>query len=387
MASTSLAAQLQRFATAQTSFLVEKKYRASILYDAKEAATIDNQTIFDRSRRGLEDLIVINPIFEQFGITLFDETTVNFQRSVETSTVNETLNKNIRKFLLHLSPHFLVRSAHECLEWLIRRYNINEFNIDDMMALILPYHETMMFVKCLQTIPLERSSWFWLKAIQKPGVPLSKQTLIQRAATDSAFLKFISKTTLAAVKELQLRAHLLQALFAFYSTITLGALHIADEISDSHVLNIAETLWKGLGSNVLDFCSASMIITSLLVTRVELEENFLKKIVERISEINHPDMRRESIVLLIIICQTQIDSSEMIVDIFLSKMVDTSLITATIGSLYKNNINVLSLCLPLITKCLRKAEDKTKAKNYQKFVKMLLAELYLNNDDAKVVIR
>lgn len=68
-------------------------------------------------------------------------------------------------------------------------------------------------------------------------------------------------------------------------------------------------------------------------------------------------------------------------------MIDNSSITTTLGRLYKDNVNVLSLCLQLITKCLGNVENKNKAIAYQKFVELLLSELALTNDDANVVIR
>lgn len=141
----------------------------------------------------------------------------------------------------------------------------------------------MAFVKCFQVIPLnnDKRRWYWLKAFQKPGEPLPKPTLINRAANDSSFLKFISQTTLAAVKELQSSASALNALFAFYLTITLGALDVANEITEAHISNITGTLSKGLSSDVVDFCAASMMITAYLVTKLQFEDIFLKKIVEK----------------------------------------------------------------------------------------------------------
>lgn len=386
---TSLSAQLKRLETPQTLTLVESKSRASILFDPKEAAETDRQTIFDLAKRGLEELINLNPVFRQFQNTLFNASTITLERAVETAHVNETINQNIKKFLFQLSPYFLVHAAHNCLEWLIRRYDIHQYNVDDLMALILPYHETKIFVKCLQTIKLKnaKNRWYWMKDIQKPGVAMSKQALINRAANDDAFLSFISHTTYAAVKELDRRAYSLQAVFAFYSTITLGALDAANQITDAHVSNIAHTLSKGLSSIVPDFCAASMIITALLLTKIGIEDKFLKKIIEKLSKISHHELSKESIILLTIVCQTQSDSTLVVVDTFLSKMVDKSSITAALGSLYKANINVLPLCLPLIAKCLQTVDDKKKAKDNQKFVEMLLTELALNNADANAVIR
>ncbi|KAG4072405.1 hypothetical protein HA402_004337 [Bradysia odoriphaga] len=390
--STSLSEQLQRLSVPQTSTLVESKKTASILYDGKKAAEIDRQTIFDLSKSGLEELILSNSVFRQFQNTLFDDSTINFERSVETGHVNETLDKNIRKFLFHLSPYFLIRAAHNCLEWLIRRHRIHEYNVDDMMALILPYHATMTFVKCLQTMSLgKRSRWHWMKPIQKPGVQLSKQTIINRAATDPAFLQFISKTTLDAVNELNAnaRAHTLQAWFAFYSTVTLGALNAANEVTDSHVSNISRTLLKGMSSDVVDFRAASMIITAFLMTKIKFVDIFLKKIIGKVTDnMYRQELRKESVALLIIICHTQDDINEAAVETFLSKMMDNPTpITAVIGGLYQDNVNVMPLCLPLITKCLGHVVDKKKAKGYRRFMESLFTELALNDDDANTVIR
>lgn len=339
---------------------------------------------------GLEELINLNASFQKFQNTLFDNSTINFERSVETSNVNETLNDNIKKFLFHLSPYFSMRAAHYCLEWLIRRYRIHEYNVDDLMALTLPYHETMMFVKCVQIVPLKdkNSRWKWMEPIQKPGVPLSKQAIINRAANDPWFLKFISETTLAAVKELKARAHTLQACFAFYSTITLGALNSVSEIGDSHVSNISRTLLRGLKSEVIDFCASAMIITAYLLTKIHLADIFLTRIVERVSKnVTRNELRRDSIVLLIIIFQTQTDSTDDAVDIFLSQMKDDSMMATALGNLYKDKINILSLCLPLITKCLGQDVTGENAKRYHQFVEMLLTEVTFNSDDATTVIR
>lgn len=386
---TDLKAQLQRLQTPQTSALVESKSRASILYNPNEAAQIDRKTIFDGAKQGLADLVKLNPAFQQFQNTLFDATAINLERSVERRDVNKALNVTIKKFLLRLSPHFLIHPAHKCLEWLIRRYAIHKYNIDDMMGLILPYHETKMFVKCFQTIQFndeKKSSWYWMKYIQKPGVAMSKQEIISKASQDTSLLSFISKTTLAAVNELQHRAHSLQALFAFYSTITLGALDILDEINESHISSIINTLSNGLSSETVDFCAASMIITALLMTKIEFNDIFLKQAVEKLSKnLTRQELRRESLVLLILICRTQTDSTEMVVENLLS--VDASLIVPTLGYLYEDKVDVLPLCTPLIKKCLGKVENKKKAMTYHKLIEMLLMEITFKSDDANAVIR
>lgn len=384
---TSLAEQLQRLATPQTSKLLESKKRDSILFDLKEAATKDRETIFEIGIRGLKKLILLNPSFSKFEQTLFDKTTL--ERSVENSDVNLKLNKSIKKFLLQLSPYFLQQPAHQCLEWLIRRYQINKYNIDELMALILPYHETMIFVKCVQIMKLQNEiGWDWIEPIRKPGVPLSKQTILNRAAGDPSFLRFISKTTIKAVAVLDTRAYSLQAMFAFYSTVTLGALDIAPKITDSHVNSISHALSKGLSSIVPDFCAASLMITGLLVTKTKLSNEFLDMIITKLANISHPRLQEESLMLLVIIHQTQNDCMKAVNEELLAKIIGNPSIPSTMGVIYRQNICVLPLCLPLITASLKNFQLRKKGwKLCKTFVESLLGELSLKSDDAEAVIR
>lgn len=70
---------------------------------------------------GLEELKAINPVFKRYERTLFDSSSVNLVRSVETVETNKKLDEEINKFLIHCSPHFLLNPAHKALEWLIQR--------------------------------------------------------------------------------------------------------------------------------------------------------------------------------------------------------------------------------------------------------------------------
>lgn len=70
------------------------------------------------------------------------------------------------------------------------------------MFLILPYHETLLFAKMLQILPIREESgkWHWLFNVKKEGVPLSKGALLTRASKDMGFLKFICDMPAQAIK-------------------------------------------------------------------------------------------------------------------------------------------------------------------------------------------
>ena len=71
---------------------------------------------------GLEELSNIDSAFNNYEDTLFNASSQNWERAIQTKEVNEKLDETIGKFLVHLSPYFLLKSAHKALEWLIYRW-------------------------------------------------------------------------------------------------------------------------------------------------------------------------------------------------------------------------------------------------------------------------
>ncbi|CRL02642.1 CLUMA_CG016123, isoform A [Clunio marinus] len=129
--STSLAEQLRRLQTPQTSQFVDARKRHSILFTSEEAATKSRETIYEIGISGLHELIELNPAFADFEDTLFELTAKDIQRAIESKEVNALLDKNIKRFMFHFSPCFMI-----CLEWLIRRFSINLYNKDEFLMLI-----------------------------------------------------------------------------------------------------------------------------------------------------------------------------------------------------------------------------------------------------------
>ena len=70
------------------------------------------------------------------------------------------------------------------------------------MFLIFPYHGSVLFSRMLQLIRIEENvgKWHWLYQVKRRGVPLSKVALLNRAANDMGFLKFVCDMPAKAVK-------------------------------------------------------------------------------------------------------------------------------------------------------------------------------------------
>ena len=133
----SLASQLKNIQQADHQIggisTAHHRYIASFLFDEREAADIDNAAILAIAKDGLEELKAVEPAFAKFEIILFGESTLEVHRATMTKQQNESLNGTLRTFLRLLSPFFMMKAAHKCLEWLIRKYRINDLNIDDLM--------------------------------------------------------------------------------------------------------------------------------------------------------------------------------------------------------------------------------------------------------------
>jgi hypothetical protein len=195
---TSLSAQLKRLQVPQTALLntVADRRRVSFLYDPSEAANMDSEAVYCLAMNGLEQLKSIDRhTFESFEATLFNATSITFERAIQTKQVNQKLNDEIRRFLVHLSPYFMLRPAHKCLEWLVYRYQIHNYNMNELFMCVLPYHETNYFVRALQMLNLESMTpenqmWLWLVDNQKKGVQLSPITLGTHLYSDLSFFNF-----------------------------------------------------------------------------------------------------------------------------------------------------------------------------------------------------
>lgn len=304
--STSLAEQLQRLAVPQTAALRRSdKKRASILFDVKEAAGISKETLFQIGCDGFEELKSKNPVFATFEHSLFHLVGKQFERAVQTAEANQKLDKTLKSFFYQLSPYFLMTAAHKALEWLVYRYHIHNYNKDDLILLILPYHDTNIFVRVLQIIEInDNDKWLWLQPLQKPGVHLSKHVLYNHAGSNPGFIQLLSDYVLGAIKEHEKPSYL-TVLFNFYCATFTGAVEKSINLNDTHVVQMLPSIIKGLKSDIPDFCASAYIILSKMLTKVTLSKKVLDLLVEKLTEMNVSMLNTEALLVMIVLYQSQ----------------------------------------------------------------------------------
>ncbi|XP_030757128.1 HEAT repeat-containing protein 1 [Sitophilus oryzae] len=313
---TSLAEQLQKLAVPQTNLLVDSKKKASLLFEPKEAATLRKDTIYNIGLEGLEDLISKSLVFEEFKETLFHVTSKNFERSITNKDGNSKVDNAIRKFLLMVSPYFMLSSSHKALEWLIHRYMIHEYNREDILILILPYHETNIFVRMVQLLKFKdhNDSFYFLKQLQKPGVHLTKQNLLNHAASNNGFLKFVTKMINNLI-DVHPNPHTLTIAFNFYCSVFSGVIEYSTEISEDQISQILPLILKGLSSSIPDFSAATYIIVARLLSKTSLKDKVLDKFMKKITEIDNTNFKVEIILVILVIYQSQADYKNLPLDV------------------------------------------------------------------------
>ncbi len=286
----SLAKQLQKLAIPGQPSLrqVISKKRPSLLFDRDVAADIDIDSIHSLGINGLEELISIDQSFEQFESTLFQDSCKDFERTVQTKEILEEIDNIIATFLQKLSPYFLLKPAQKCLEWLIRSFRINSFNVDSLMECILPYHETNLFARVLQLLPIKdpTSPWHWLRPSQKAGSPLSKLTIKQHCISVPSFLVFLCEMVNKSLKTLRTSSSTTNhPLLGLYTSTVLAVMEDTGTITEELLSRLLPYLVKGLKSLNADYRAGTYMVVSQLAARSTLDTSLCHSLLEVIVKV------------------------------------------------------------------------------------------------------
>ena len=273
---TSLARQLDKLKTPQTSLFINSRIKESFLYDSKQAASIDLDTHYSIALSGLNELASIESTCNDFQLTLFAETSKSLDRSTLSKEENGDLNEEINYFLFKIvSPYFLMTATHKVIEWLIFKYHIHKFNTTELVLAILPYHETRYFTRLIQICQLD-SSFYWLEHLKKTGAILVKTILHDHLNKHPEILRSFADKLIENIK-LNYDTTLWTS-FLTSSLISMLDKHGIEENVLIFTIQFLNDCFK-LSNNSLTI-SAYLILT-YLSTKAKLEENRLKKILKK----------------------------------------------------------------------------------------------------------
>ena len=140
--STELQKQLNQLKKTQLQIEPIQKGRPSLFLTPKEAAGIDIDSIFEVALTALNTLEQYDSRFSDFKENILHASSTETRRELNTPNEDEEVNVQVNKLLKLLCLFIDKVQSHQIIEYLIRRYHINELNIDDYIISFLPIHDS-----------------------------------------------------------------------------------------------------------------------------------------------------------------------------------------------------------------------------------------------------
>ncbi|XP_015069856.1 uncharacterized protein At3g06530 [Solanum pennellii] len=308
---TSLVAQLQRLAVPDTEQRKRPFTRPSILFDPKEAADIELDTILNIAQSGLEVLVSIEERFKKYKSDLFSYGSRELDRELMGIEENKRINASIYSYLQLLSGYFELSASLKTLEYLIRRYKIHIYNIEELILCALPYHDTHVFVRVVQLIDTGNSKWKFLEGVKVSGAPLPRKIIVQQSIRDFGILECLCNYVTASKKVEPSRP-----VSGFCTAVifeVLGSLATIDSDAVRRVLPFVEFGLQPGSRGGTDQKAGALMIVSLLADKVTLSPKVVKSLIRSLAEVARADARdstdlqwcRMSLMTLVTLVQLQ----------------------------------------------------------------------------------
>jgi hypothetical protein len=334
--SSALQKQLQRLQKEQTNYEDPLKGgKASLINTARDAADVRLEDIFDRALLSFENLRRKDGRFDQFSKSLFSSaagtnaltmTALNEEYDIDNDESNqknqnnqnvfisnrdrmdqkesEKLDRQIDKFLRLLSQFFLEQDCANVLEYLIRKFKVNVYNVDMLLGTFLPYHATVEFVKLAQTCNMENAKKFqWMQGVKESGAAPPREALAKRAAKDKAFLQWICDTAVECSGGANAQAGPAQS---FYVVLMIETLDWLKRIEPSHLQRFLAYLEPGLHSKATsEHYAGCLMLTCKLSSKTTFSEAFSIALLEGVSKGARAPLIHNAMQTLLVLCSTQ----------------------------------------------------------------------------------
>lgn len=293
----SLSQQLNAISSNNASLALDRKSRSrlhskSLIFDPKTASTQDYDYIFQISLEGLEELIELDSRFSRFKNSIFSETSISFDRNVQTKETLDQLNQNIEAFLNLVAPYYNLNLSLKALEWLVRRFYINIHNAEVFLLASLPFYQTPMFVKMLNVIP--KSSlpkiFGWISGYKDLLKSPPSSSILKSFHNDPEFYKLYSQFFCDQLSNKTIYNN--QLVFFLSNTVQLLASNSKNlaHLNEFYLPTILETIGKLLlpvtkvkrNTSIHDLKLTAYSIVAVLCTIIPLSSPLIESLTESI---------------------------------------------------------------------------------------------------------
>ncbi|KAJ1968189.1 snoRNA-binding rRNA-processing protein utp10, partial [Dispira parvispora] len=259
--------------------LAFKKTRPSFIFSEREAADIDSDTIYNLGHTGFEELVQLDSTLKDFESEFFSPLCKSTDRVQLTKAENDALDKTLGRFLEHLAPHFLISPTSRVLEWLIRRFRIQDFNAEQILLAFIPYYGTSQFMRLCKLIDFKvhnRSIWAFLAPYQHENINMSPKALAEIFKKNRDLLGLVHKSLMRAENAgIRYRTQT-----NFYLSLLLNLL-MATPILNEHQVHMYLPYVFELGmSSSEDLVLVGFMLLSQLMSRTELSSGAFTKVTE-----------------------------------------------------------------------------------------------------------
>ncbi|XP_076957841.1 uncharacterized protein At3g06530-like [Bidens hawaiensis] len=311
---TSIAAQLQAIrsiVTADADPIKRPFTRPSILFDAKEAADIDIDALFNLALSGLEALVSQDERFGNYKNDVFAHKSKDLDRELMGIEENNQINASVSSYLRLLSGYFLLPSALRTLEYLIRRYKIYVYNAEDMILCALPYHDTHVFVRIVQLIDTRHGKWAFLEGVKTSGAPPPRKVIVQQCVRDMGVLEALCNYALPS-KKVQPSRPVISFCTAVVTEV-LGSFPVIGSEVVKRILPYVDSSFRSHSKGSTDHKAGALMIVGMLANRSSLSSNLIKTLLRSIADVAREDAKhstdlqlfQESFMALAIVVQSQ----------------------------------------------------------------------------------
>lgn len=306
MASTSLAKQLQKLSAPQTSILSLGHKKTSLLIQPQDIGNHDLSAFFKVGVKGLKELSETNKKFIKFESTLFSHSWQSKQRAILNLSENEKIDVLVEEFLCLLSPYFNSKPGLYALEWLVHRFNIEQYNTDILLGYALPYVSTQVFTRLIQVIPLKNNpavakNWWWLTKSKRTGVQINEQSFVVAAINDTRLLKLICSLVIKVIEEHKANEELVTVWTNFYAKILVAAFTSSSILKNNLITIFLPSIIAGLESNVRSFTVSSLIVIGVMSKYITYTQKLQSSLVKKIVFVKHRQLHYNCTLLLSVI--------------------------------------------------------------------------------------
>ncbi|KAF8626030.1 hypothetical protein AX15_005120 [Amanita polypyramis BW_CC] len=311
---TSLAAQLAQNSSLNSALLVDRsrrKPKESYLFTGKEADNHDLDSLHALGINGLVQLSTLNPSFRAFEGDLFSDQARSTDRTLLSSQLNAELNKSIAGLLPLLGPYLLEAPTNKVLEWLVRRFRINEFNVEDVLALFLPYHETPHFTKMLTILHIKpNSTWSFLLPFKAAAQSVPRSPMVTEMLRNTDVIRFVASLLPSAIK--MNRVH--RVLLMFNAACLYDFITRSKSLDEGTVSFLLPALLEPLLSANHDLLTDSILGTYVLLAafsqKCHISALAMKTITGAMSRAAPHVSTRQFLTAIIAVCEPQEEQEE-----------------------------------------------------------------------------